>query len=551
MSFIMETKRSGFFKELSPAKQKDYLGLRREKFLPTIDNLYFSIFLEGDRKEFDSPNGLTDLLSALEKTKQEVIKTHETVDFAHGLSMTLKSYTYYSLCLTEQDLYDIFVCKAIPNEATPRIVVQLRAFGLWTHGVDVILNDAYNRIEGILRDYCGNTFAIRKCRENRVDYCYHTNAISNVSRLIEKDSRTRRVKNLESNLSSYVIHGERESAEGGSIFNDDYICLGKVKSNNVRARIYDKVKEVIEMGYKDFFFKIWYDNGLISYYDKWCMEYAFPYRNTDYLYKAAVAFYVEHCFEDQCYATKTGICDECCNECVTCDNNDYYMECCYALDDNNKNLADFKKLAREHMPEVTRILNIEYETKRKFYYYSDKFIEGFKTVERTIPKPLERIYQILDNKGIFLDYLTGKTLSFYSGKDENGEPNYLAWWKRLRKTKLGGIKADEKLLREYSFMMDKRCVQRRAISAVASNAVYDDNIDSGFVEDFSDFMANLTDNEANEMTKIAMVNTYSGFLLEEEDISKAFLKDYSQNKEKKNKRLKNRKLRRGETNGNE
>jgi len=537
MSFIMETKRSEFFNELSPEKQKEYLGLKREKFLPTIDNLYFSIFLEGDRKEFDSPNGLTDLLSALETTKQEVIKTHETVDFAHGLSMTLKSYTYYSLCLTEQDLYDIFVCKAIPNEATPRIVVQLRAFGLWTHGVDEILNDAYKRIEGILRDYCGNTFAIRKCRENRVDYCYHTNAISNVSRLIEKDSRTRRVKNLESNLTSYVIHGERESAEGGSIFNDDYICLGKVKSNNVRARIYDKVKEVIELGYKDFFFKIWYDNGLISYYDKWCMEYAFPYRNTDYLYKAAVAFYVEHMYE--IYDKRPE------NELFL---PDYLSNCVKALNNENATLADFKALAREHMPAVTRILNIEYETKRKFYYYSDKFIEGFKTVERTIPQPLERIYQILDNKGIFLDYLTSTTLSFYSGKDENGEPRYLAWWKRLRKTKLGGIKADEKLLREYSFMMDKRCVQRRAISAVASNAVYDDNIDSGFVEDFSDFMANLTDNEAHEMTKIAMVNTYSGFLLEEEDISKAFLKDYSQNKEKKNKRLKNRKLRRGEAN---
>jgi hypothetical protein len=534
MSITHETKRSGFYNELTPEKQKEYLGLKREKFLPTIDNLYFSIFLEGDKKEFESSNGLTDLLTALEAKKQEAIKKHESVDFAHGLSMTLKAYTYYSLCLTEQDLYDIFICKAIPNEKTPRIVVQLRAFGLWTHGVETILNDAYKRIDGVLRDYCGNTFTITKCRENRIDYCYHTNAIGNVSKLIEKDPRTRRVKNLETNLSSYVIHGETESVDGGTVHNDDYLCYGRVKSNNVRARIYDKVKEVIEMGYKDFFFKIWYDNGLISYYDKWCMEYAFPYRNTDYLYKAAVAFYVGHCAE-----YRKGFKSE-------KDIPLYFTRCCMALESETVTLADFKRLAREYMPKVTTVLNIEYETKRKFYYYSEKFIGNFKTLDRDIPKPLERIYQILDNKSIFLDYLTSKTLSFHSGKDEKDEPKYLNWWNRLRNTKLGGIKADEKLLREYSFEMDKRCVQRRAINAVASSAVYDDNIESGFVEDFSDFLADLTDNRTHTMCKIALVNTYNGYLVEEEDVAKGLLKDYQLTKAKKNKQLKNRKKRRGD-----
>ncbi|MCL2413543.1 MAG: hypothetical protein FWC98_05350 [Bacteroidales bacterium] len=54
------------------------------------------------------------------------------------------------------------------------------------------------------------------------------------------------------------------------------------------------------------------------------------------------------------------------------------------------------------------------------------------------------------------------------------EPNYLAWWERLRNVKLDGIKTDEKLLRDYTFHMDKKAVQKRAIAAVASSAVYDD-----------------------------------------------------------------------------
>jgi hypothetical protein len=557
MSITRETARSGFFIELSPAKRDEYLGLKQQKFLPNIDNLYYSYFLEGDKSEFESPNGLTELLGVLEQKKQEVARNYgEPVDFGQGLTaidkltgidgngeiededdiaVSKKKYTMYGYCLTEPDLYDIFICKAIPNEQTPRIIVQHRAYGLWNRNKEEVVKHAYYRISRLLEQYCGMEFTIKRCRENRIDYCFHTNAISNVGALIRKNPRTEQVKNLHTNMKEAREHLEVKDAPGGVILKTDYICFGQVSSNNVRARIYDKVKEVIEKGYKEFFFKIWHDKGLISYYDKWCMEYAFPYRNTDYLYKAMVAFYVDHCAE-----YKKGVKSE-------KDIPSYYNRCRKALDNEKTSLADFKKLAKENMPKVTCILNIEYETKRKFYYYSDKFIGTFKTIKRDIPQPLERIYKILDNQGIFVEYLTRKSLSFYNGMDEKGEPKYLAWWQRLRNTKLEGIKIDEKLLREYSYNMDKRLVEQRAVNAVASAAVYVDDIGTGFVEDWTDFMSCLIDNKARGMFgRLVMVDTESGIMIENEDLSKEFNERYRLTKAKKERHLKNRKKRRGD-----
>ena len=90
------------------------------------------------------------------------------------------------------------------------------------------------------------------------------------------------------------------------------------------------------------------------------------------------------------------------------------------LENKNTTLADYKRLADKHLPKTTAVINIEYETKRKFYYYSDKFIEAFKHTPRSISKPLERLYKILDNRSIFLDYLTSKTLTDWSSIKHGG-----------------------------------------------------------------------------------------------------------------------------------
>jgi len=514
MAITHDVKRTEFFAELPQEKQESYLGLTREKSLCTIDNLYYSVYVTGDGKE-NVPVGLEKLLEDLELSKAEVIRLRMPVDFEHDLECVRKSYKFYSYCTGNSDLYDIFFCETLPNDDTPRIVVQIRAHGLWTRGMDEMLEESYNKVRSILADY---SCTIARCMENRIDYCYHTNSISSVNRVFKEDSRGK-VKNLHTNLKSAKWHSDIKHEEDGTLFVKDYLCLGggkstsKRPSNNVRARAYNKVKEVVEMGYKSFFFKIWHDNGLISYYDKWCMEYAYSHQNIDYLAKGAIEFYVNHGTDP--------------------DRVQKYKE---ALSNPNTSLAQFKELAAEYMPKVTTIMNFEYETKRKFYYLSDRVIDSYELSEKraTIAKPLARIYKILDYRDHFLKSLTRNTLSFYNGFDEKGEPKYLAWWNRLRNTKHDGMNVDGELLREYSLNMDKQKVQRRIVNALASCAVYDEKVGSGFVEDVSDLLSNISDNQIHTLRAV----DEDGVIVEE--IDSWLTKDYQTLKVKKERLARNR-----------
>jgi len=513
MAIIIDTQRTGFYKELTPQKQKEYLALKRNKTVHMIDNIYYTVFITGDSREYVPP-GLQNLLDELETNKQEAIKIREPIEFEQGLYYLLKSYSTYGYCVGNPDLYDIFYCKSLPNDDTPRIMVQIRAFGLWTRGIDSVLGESYSKVDALLAQY---SCTADWCRESRIDYCYHTNSISSANKLFKEDAWGK-VKNLHTNLTNATWNADIEHEEDGTVFIKDYLCFGRIKSNNVRARVYNKVKEVIQVGYKGFFFDIWHKHGLVSYYDKWCMEYAFPYKNVDYLAKGALDFYVKHGLDPVRV--------------------ERYRK---ALDNPKTTLADFKRLAAEYMPKVTTILNIEYETKRKFYYYSDHFINGFKLTEDRgeIAKPMERIYKILEYREVFLNYLTSKSLSFYNGKDSNGEPKYLDWWERLRNTKHDGKKVDIKLVREYSQAMDKKAVQWRVINSLASVAVYDDRLDTGFVADISDLLADISDNKAHKLG-FALYDANNNPI---DEVNGAMIRDYEVTKAKKEIQLKNRKVR--------
>ena len=541
MGILVSTKRTGFYNELSKEEQDKYLSLSRDKILPFVDTLYYSVFIDNDGSDAVIES-IKPFIQTLENLQMSAVQSCESVQYNDNLLMTVKRFSQYSFCLTASDLYDIFICRAFVKNS-PRIVVQLRSFGLWIVGVEQIFENSYNEVKNILSVY---DLAIERIQETRIDYCYHTNAISSPNALF-KEMRNGVIKNLYTNLSRVHFTADTQREYSGTKLSKDYVCFGEKQSNNVRARIYNKVKEVIEMGYKNFFFNIWYDNGLISYYDKWCMEYAFPYGNEDYLHKARIAFYVEHmsiadiedigkdvkdiseAFESAYIGNLIDICSRL----------ELYKQ---LLDNPLTSLLEYKEVSDKHMPQVTAILNIEYETKRKFYYYSDDFINGFKTLERQANDEndndpcMNRIYKILDNKSVFLDYLTSKTLTFHTGElGEDNEPKYLAWWKRLRNVNLGGIKSDQKLLREYSYDMDKKHILRRMINSVAAAAVYDDKLETDFIEDLSDELSNLNDNNARKLYFV----DYEGYIAD--GFSGGLFSDYKVIKAKKELHLRNRK----------
>ena len=476
MSNFRTLERTGFYKELTPEKQQELFSYTEKKILPAIDNLYFNVHVQGDNDEYILP-GLLELIERVSEVKEEVKKHRKPISFFNGLNVTIKSAGSgsYNLCLTNENLYDIFIKSGnLTNNDTPRMHVQLRAIGLWTIGIDAALLDAYKKVCALLADF---GLAVAKVRENRVDYCYHTNIVSGINKIF--NTKEGYAKHMHTKMTRFHSTGDVEKLNDGygSVLSTDYIRFGEHKSKNYLVRFYDKAREVIENGYKTMFFKLWYDNGLISYYDKWCMEYVAPHKKMKYFDKARVAFYVEH-----------GT------------NPEKVFEFKQALDNPKTTFDEFKRLAHGFMPKVTAVINIEFQTMRKFYKYSDSFIDGREIIERENTEPmLQRIYKIIDNRGIFTEYLTRQGISFYDGVNKDGTRRYLDWWKRIRNVKMQGIKADIELLREYSNIMDKAAVYRKLVNTVASIAVYEDRLETDFKEDGLDALSNLTDNKARKM----------------------------------------------------
>ena len=460
MSVRIEVQRSSFFKELDKEKQDKYFGIIRNKFLPSIDNIYYSLFLSDDR---NNNLILEPLFELLEDLKKKALKEYEPQKFDNDLLLDIKSYSIYKFCLSNPDLFDIFITNYLPNDETPRICIQVRAYGLWIHGAEKMLEDSYNQVCKIFEPF---GITIGSCIENRIDYCYHTNAITSPEKMFSDENI---FKHMQTSMKSWHQSGRISCSDEALVLHKDYFALGNRKSNNVFIRIYNKALEVVEMGYKGFFFDLWYQNNLISFYDNYCLEKAYLKKDYNYIYKAKLMFYVEYGTDEE-IKTK-------------------YKE---ALENSDSTYKDFKTLANEYMPDITIVTNVEFETKRKFYYYSDDFINQLlKTFDyRDNSLPIRRLYKIIDNRKIFVDYLTSKVLNF----SEDGE--YFSWWKRLRNTKLEGLKVDIKLLREYSKELDDKVVKQKLINDIATNAVYDNSLHTNFEEDASAILSNLNDNHA-------------------------------------------------------
>lgn len=79
------------------------------------------------------------------------------------------------------------------------------------------------------------------------------------------------------------------------------------------------------------------------------------------------------------------------------------------------------------MPSVTKVLNFEFETKRK-YYYNRKIIDEL-TCNSNV-KELDRLLKIIENRKIFMEELTTKIVSF----EKNGK--VMDFWKRLKQNKI-------------------------------------------------------------------------------------------------------------------
>ena len=87
--------------------------------------------------------------------------------------------------IDEVDAKSVDQVSHVPNVNTPQIVVQIRSKELWLSGVDSIYNRSFEAVSKICALYHLN---IKEVNENRTDFCWHTNYLSNPEKYFKIDN---------------------------------------------------------------------------------------------------------------------------------------------------------------------------------------------------------------------------------------------------------------------------------------------------------------------------------------------------------------------------
>lgn len=494
MAILMNVRRSKIFAEFTPEEQERYFSLKASKTLHHIDTFYYSITLKEEwviENNFLCPEitHFLNVLSNARKTKKENLEDDVKVG---SLSVSLLRKRNYTYCLSENELFDVFIAEELPNGDTPRIIVELRTKMLIERGTAQSVIDSFQTVEDLL---AGFNIAIVDANESRIDYAYHTNLIQNPNDFF--DDRFIK-KHLKTNMQSMNKHLNPQKM----LYN--YISLGMRTSQNIFTRVYDKTREVVEMHYKNFFIERWRNNEMISDYDHWCLNYAYQIGSyTVGLLVARIQWYILHGKNDETKTLFKGILQK---YDIDNSNSAQLKKICDEIDrKNDTSIADNINCL---LPPVTVILNFEYETHRTFYRTLDKMIEGLSISYLTYPE-LSRIFAVLELHKSICHRLTavGSTMSFVRDREnidkkllhEHPDQVYMDFWQRLRRTKIDeGM--DFNLVRIYSHKVDlerrKREIMNNmaALSYAIAESVEDNRT---YEEDFMTLALTLNDNDVH------------------------------------------------------
>ncbi len=533
----VQVKRCKILKEFSPEQKNEFFSIHRDKTLHHIDTLYYSVKInEPDeviklQSEDKLPENLKSFLNKLRDMKAYCRGNEGKVIEIAGMEAASKVFSMYEFCVSLNECFDIFIASYLPTSETPRIVVQLRSRYLVLEGVKKALDQSFNYLLNLLEPF---ELFPEVVRENRIDYAFHTNLIQNPYKFFRDENLQ---KHLKTNLRKYQKIGNI-----GEDITVDTFNLGNRKSNNVYFRAYNKAREVIEMNYKAFFIERWYENGLISQFDKYIYEIAYELKS----YRTGILvgrlkWYLEYGSNDEL--------KELCKKLLKSD----FI--------NSDNCSHIEAKIKGVIPEPTLIVNIEYQTKRKFYMTCSKWIKSFvssedlKLYSEIDPEGLsdmlvkcdfgaeylnpmachpllKDLYIILGNARAIVDYLTGfgNVVSFVDDRKmsykefiEEGEP-YMSWWKRIRGTPID-YSADKILdvYRTYDLNCNIKKSRRSLLGSISRVAMLNKNTanPASFVEDMTDVLCVLND---NDLPPIQIYVDENGEIMQPEDYEEISLR---------------------------
>ena len=259
----------------------------------------------------------------------------------------------------------------------------------------------------------------------------------------------------------------------------DYVALGK-RGQKCFVRIYLKSKEVVEMGYKPFFFKVWLFHGLINRYDFYCYEECFKRGSWGYMDIARLKYYAE-------YGSDKALRDKA-METVRKNENQLHVT------DEVRRFADMLT------PKVNLVVNVEFQTMRKasksypLVPFKDNSKEGV----------CQRIFDYLDNHFLIANYLTSSILRLVetSGDSNKSRRPDCGFWKALRSTKMPDVlvpPVELPFIRQYNRNLSADVMKRQLINKAVMLSFYNKGINEDSpARDAMEAVLTLNDNDVKQ-----------------------------------------------------
>lgn len=471
-------------KELCEQDKIFWFDFSKKKFLQNVDTFYYSVkFLNDftrDSQDF-SVKHFRKFFTYHSESLGDGFDTCKSLYFPNmQKTLNLKPFSFagfFTICLECPDWFDIFMAPSVPHSGdggesvTCEWVVQIRSYMLWMYGIHGAFERSYEYIHG-LADYFH--LEIDFVQENRIDYCWHSNYLSSPEKFFTPE------KFYKMRCDKFKGAGFHTEKVGSSDYEIDYISMGK-RSDKVFIRIYLKSKEVIEKGYKPWFFKVWFFNGLINRYDLYVYEQCFLEHSWHYLDMARIKFYYEY---GQNWSMK--------------------LQCKDILDKKVSPSPDsLKKFADMITPKVNLIINVEYQTMRKH----TKSYQLLPIKDNSIKGECRRIYDYFDNRKLITDYLTHFVFRLVEpeGDLNKSRRDYVGFWKALRSCKAVDIlipPEQVKLVRTYNRNLNSQVVKQRLIKSAVTHGIYTKGLNNDSpIQDMVQALCVLNDNDVQDAVR--------------------------------------------------
>lgn len=472
------------YSEFSPDCRDYWFGFRKAKFLHNIDTFYYSVKLADDFTANTKDPAVLQFRSMFDSLRQKM-GFRELVPFylspiGKNMNFLNMSYgKYYNVCLECPEYFHVFIASKVPPAAdgqesvTCEIIVQLRSYMLWMYGVHAAFEKSMEYVQAIVDQF---GFHVAFVQENRVDYCWHSNYLSNPEKFftIENFYKMRVDRYRGANFHTAKV--------GSEDYEVDYVSLGN-RGGKCFVRIYLKSKEVVEQGYKAFFLKLWLFHGLISRYDLYCYEEAYVRRSWPFMTIARLQFYVEH-------GSSAPMRERC-------------LGLIRQYDQSGRVTDVMLALADRLTPKVHLVVNVEYQTMRK----GSKSYALVPFRENRLKGAAERVYEYLDNRPLISEYLTRDIFRLVEpyGDTNKSRRDFCGFWKALRAAKMADVrKAPDglRLVRDYGRKLNKDLMKRSVINKAVTFSFYAKGINNDSpMQDAMDALLRLNDNDIQDAVR--------------------------------------------------